>query len=119
MKKLIVFSLLVCGLLCGCKTTWQDSAAKTLVTISQTVDAAMKAWALHVVKDNVPAQEQEVVKAAYMRYQVSFEVAKTAYDVAVVTKDQSALNQVISHLQANQANLLHALKTFGGAIETP
>lgn len=115
--KLLTLSLMVSMLLCGCATTtWQDTTAKTLVTVATTVDAAMKAWAIHVVNDNVPAVNQEPVQQAYVQYQVSFNIAKTTYVTAIANKDNSLVSQVIAQLQANEANLLHAVQAFGGQL---
>src|SRR5262245_43779951 len=87
----------------GCATTpnWQDSYGKILATTAQTVDAAMKGWAMYVVTGNPPADQQAKVKTAYQEYQAAFDVALNAYNASVALKDASLFEQAQAALEAN------------------
>jgi len=107
-------SLVACVslLLCGCTTTWQDSAGKVLATTAQTVDSAMKGWATYVVINKVPEDKQLVVRDSYAKYQTAFETARLAYNAAVINKDQSVWAQASNALAASKSNLLILVQQF-------
>src|SRR6185436_177110 len=111
MRKLLPFVLLL-ALLVGCATSWQNAAGKTLVTTSQTVDAAMKGWAMYVVISNPPVEQQSRVKMAYQQYQLAMDGALKAYNAAVTLQDQSVYVRASAALQASSRNILALIATF-------
>ncbi len=104
--KLLTLTCLVTTLLCGCASNWQTATGKSLATIAQTVDTAMKGWATYVVVAKVQESQQARVRAAYIQYQVAFNTALTAYGGAVSAADQSLLGKTQAALVASQQSLL-------------
>lgn len=111
MKNYLLTLSLVASLLIGC-ATWQDSAGKTLATTAQTVDSAMKGWALYAVRVNPPVTEQIKVRSAYGQYTNSFDVALKAYNLAVLTTNQNVWQASSSVLTASQTALLSLLASL-------
>lgn len=115
MKKLklsILVSLAAIVILFNACATWDQAAGKTLVTTAQSVDAAMKGWAMYVVMSNPPTNQQAEIKAAYIRYQASFDAALKAYNVTVVTKDQGPWQAASAALLSAQTSLLSIITAF-------
>lgn len=109
---LALVALLTLGLL-GC-ASFQTNAGKTLATITQTVDAAMKGWAVYVSLGKSNPQQQAQVKAAYEKYQMAELAAEHAYVALVNTSGQSAWTQAAAVLTACQNDLLAIIKAITG-----
>lgn len=107
-------AILALAFIVGC-ASFQNTASKTLTSIALTVDAAMKGWATHVVKDNVPDSQQTVVKSAYAQYQASMAVAVSAYAAVANGGDKTAWDKALAALQASQGGLIQVIQSFGGA----
>ena len=85
MKQLFLALVLVCAPLaftgstgCGCTTSQQAAAYKTLNIVATSVDAGMKAFADAVVANKVGAATQEKVRTAHGRYQKALGAAVVA-----------------------------------------
>ncbi len=100
--------------LMGCATTWQSSAGKVLSSTALTVDAAMKSWAIYVVKFHPPANQEQKVKEAYEKYQVAMKAACEAYSTAIIAKDQSVWMVASSVLTAASGSLTQLITAFQG-----
>lgn len=108
MKTLFTFTLLAM-LVTGCATTsWQDAAGKSLSTVAQSVDLAMRGWEAYSVRagyaDDSPVELR--VKIAYKQYQLAFNTALQAYNTAVLTKDKTVWEQAALILSQSQSNLV-------------
>lgn len=114
MKTLLKFVYLTAFIvmLSGCATSFQDASGKTLASVAQSVDSAMKSWAMYVVTANPPADQQAKVRDIYTKYQVSFDAALKAYNAAVITKDKTAWEQASAALLSAQASLLSIVQAF-------
>lgn len=93
MKKFIMIPVVLAllALLPAC-ATFKSNAGKTIASTALTVDAAMKGWAAYVVLNNVPADKQAPVRAAYVQYQLAMTAAKDAYVTLMTTGDQAPWN---------------------------
>ena len=116
MKKLIPL-VAVLALLVGC-ATMTTTAGRLLSTTALTVDGAMQGWAMWVAEGQASVEQGVQVKTAYVKYQASMKVAKSAYATLVLNGDKSAWEQAALVLQANEAALLTLTKSFmtGGAL---
>ena len=90
----------------GCKATPQVTAGKTLVTVAQTVDASMTAFAQWVkLKENsaTPVAQPVInqVNTTYQKYVAAMQGARVAYAnaTATATPDMTAFNISLSVLQ--------------------
>ncbi len=107
--------LLLAVMLAGC-ATFQSNAGKSLVTIAQTVDAAMKGWATYAVASGtVTDADHAKVRDAYLKYQACMVTAQAAYQGLAAASDKSAWNQALNALTASQASLLQLLQAFTAA----
>lgn len=111
MRNAIAYLAIMAALLTGC-TSLQSTAGKTLASTALTVDAAMQGWAAWVDKGQAAPDQQQNVRDVYAKYQASMDIAKTAYQTAVATGDQSGWLQAQRILQMNQAALLNLIQTF-------
>ena len=97
-------------LLCGCSTT-QDSTGKSLASIAQSVDSAMKGWAAYAAVNDIRSNNivYTRVQSAYEEYQTAMDAAKKAYNVAVLTKSQSGWIKAAEALTAAQQSLVQLI----------
>jgi hypothetical protein len=110
MKRLLrwlTVTVCITMLLNGCASNnWQTVVGKSLGTIAQSVDSAMKGWATYVVMNNVPDSDQQKVRNVYLQYQVAMQGAQRAYGAAVTANDQSIVTQAMTALSAAQSQIL-------------
>lgn len=112
MKKLIpLIAMLTLFVGCAIFPTWKDAAGKSLATTAQTVDAAMKGWAMYVVTQNPPTNLQAKVRQAYGDYQVSFDAALKTYNVAVTLNNPDVLTPALANLEFSKQNFLGTVST--------
>lgn len=119
MRKLqtLAAALAVAVLATAC-ASMQTTAGRTLSSVALTADATMQGWAMWVAEGQATAQQQEQVKAAYVKYQASMKVAKAAYNTLALNGDQTAWLQASAVLETNQQALLALTRIFmttGGA----
>lgn len=69
------------------------------------VDAAMEGWAVWVVKGQATQEQEDKVRAAYEKYQISMEIASNAYTNSIVTGNRSAWQVAQSILVTNGKNI--------------
>jgi len=110
MKNFFLTALVACYL-CGCATTWQGAAGKSLITIAQTADSAMKGWEAYSVRMGIADNNiREInVQIAYKKYQVAFNTALQAYNAAVISKDKTGWEQASAALVASQSGLVQLI----------
>lgn len=111
MKQLQSLFLVALLMASGC-ATWQDNAGKSLATIAQTVDAAMKSWAIYVNQYPVSDEAQAKVKKTYEQYQSAMAIALSAYNTSVALKDESLYAQASATLTNSKDALLALIKSF-------
>lgn len=114
MKYLKLFSLtaFMSLLLCGCATTsWEQATGKSLASIAQSVDSAMKGWAKYAALRDIRTNNivYTRVQAAYEDYQKAMNGALAAYNAAILSKDQSGWAQAANALSAAQQSLLNLI----------
>ena len=109
--KFILAALLSVSLLCGCATKWQDATGKSLATIAQTVDLAMRGWETYSVRAGLAddSPEELRVRAALRQYQLAFDSSLQAYNAAVKLGSESIWNQSAAALTASQTSLLNLI----------
>jgi hypothetical protein len=98
-------------LLCGCQTTWQDATGKSLASIAQSVDSAMKGWAAYAAAKDIRPDNivHTRVQAAYAEYQLAFSSALSAYNAAVLSNNQSGWLKASEALTAAQQSLVQLI----------
>ena len=96
----------------ACTTTTKGTAAKTLATTAQTVDAAMQGWAAWVVLGKATPQAEAQVRQAYARYQLAMGAARNAYLTLDATGDKDAWAQASILVSSARADLLNLVNEF-------
>ena len=111
---LIGVALLV-TLVTGCKTSEVDKAGKSLATVAQTVDSAMKGWATWVAQGNSNEQEEAKVKALYTKYQSTMAIARNAYSAVAIEgtpESKQIFSNILIALAASQSDILNLINSF-------
>lgn len=94
--------------LVGC-ASFQTTSGKFLASTAQSVDLAMKGWALFVVEGKVTAQQQLNVRSAYAMYQRSMLVASNAWETSLTTADKTLWNSASNSVYFSQQGLVNLL----------
>ena len=95
----------------GC-TTPQNSAGRSLATVTQTVDGAMQGWASWVALGQATAGDEAKVKAVYAKYQLAEQAAERAYLVYTKTGSADPWTAAAASLRASQTDLLNLVKSL-------
>lgn len=112
-----IFALLavvaLTGIVAGCALfgSWQDTAGKTLASISLTTDAAMKGWAKWVVDGHATSGDEAKVKAGYEKYQTALRIAKSAYSEAVTVNNKQVWDNALPLLSATSSEVQTTVAT--------
>ena len=110
MKTFFITAFVAC-FLCGCQTTWQDATGKSLASIAQSVDSAMKGWAAYAAAKDIRPDNivYTRVQTAYVNYQLAFSSALSAYNAAVLSNNQSGWLKASEALTAAQQSLVQLI----------
>ena len=108
MKKLLLFSILIVGLLAGCATP-----GKIIASSSTTVDHAMKAWAVWVVDGHATPEQETKVRALKLKYD-SAEDAAVQANIAFASGDKTRWAAAKAFLMEQQQALLSLVSTLTG-----
>lgn len=99
--------------LLGC-ASFQTTAGKSLVTVTQTVDAAMQGWSIWVNMGKATPDQQAKVRAAYEKYQAVELAAEHAYVALSANPDRAIWQQAYAALLATQGDLVAIITAFKG-----
>jgi hypothetical protein len=109
-KKLIL--MLMATLVCvGCASL-EQTAGKVLSSTAITVDATMQGWAQWVAAGQATPEQEGRVKAAYLQYQMSMQVASSSYQIMVTTNDKTQWEKARDALLANSQTLISLVNSF-------
>lgn len=88
------------------------NAYRTLATTATVVDATMQGWGDYVKAGKSNADEEALVKKAYVAYQVSMRTARVTVESYHLTKDATALSRVLDALDAAKNALIEQIYSF-------
>jgi hypothetical protein len=108
----IALSLVLVATLCAGCATFNSTAGKLLVSTALTVDAAMQGWAQWVIAGQSNPDQELKVKAAYIKYQASMQIAQAAYQTMVVSNDKTYWDKAAEALTSNRVALLALISSF-------
>ena len=111
MKNILLVTLVVCSLLCGCKSQ-QGSAYKTLGTIAITVNAAKHAFYDYRATHPVPAEVEAKAKTTYETYQKSMAIAETVEKQFVANGDNTVWLNALGAVTASGNQFLDLVRVF-------
>lgn len=105
-----IIGLLSLILLIGC-TTVEDTAFKTTGTLAVTVDGAMNGWGDWVRAGRSTPHDEEVVRAAYIKYQDYMSAAKVVVIAYKTNPDANvdAFTRAMDELDVARAALLEVI----------
>lgn len=109
MKRIILLSLMITGLLCGCQTSREQVVFNSLASVAYTVDSSFKGYVDLVVAGKLPTETLPKVGAAYTSFQTAFNAALA---VAQFSKSSIAPQNVIDAASV----VLNSISQAKGAI---
>jgi len=118
---IIVAIMMMVSTFAGCKSTPYKVAATTTIS----VQTAMSLWGAYVSANHPPVEQEQAVKTAYEKWQLSMAIvcdAGKTYAAAqqAGASNQSvllaALEQSITDLDVNKTDLVNLLVSFGVKI---
>lgn len=127
MKKLLIpfLSLLLMAGCFGCGTGPQKVALETVGTTVISVDLAMREWGAYVKLTHPPVSQEEAVKLAYAKYQLSM---ATVCDVGAIyagangqtnlqAQASASLQVAMANAQSEIVDLENLIQSFGMKLE--
>jgi Mrp family chromosome partitioning ATPase len=107
-----LFSLLLLAALLGCATP-EQSAYRTIGTITVSVDGTMNGWGDFVRAGHAEPADEARVKAAYERYQSAMRLARIAVITSKTQPDgASTLQTALATTQAASGQLIGLIQTL-------
>ena len=113
MRKYFAVLSVVFAFAIGCATL-EQSAFRSIGSVSVTVDAAMSGWGDWVRDGQATPQQEDMVRVLYGKYQASMRTANsalTAYRISA-GQNKAELNIALDVLDGSAADLMQLIRSF-------
>lgn len=115
MKKILIITLIVSAILCGCKST-ELVAYRTLGAVAQSVDVAKHVYYDLRATGHVTQEQDVLAKATYIKYQAAMKVAQDAELTfkTSVNKDETVWATAYSAVSASARDFVNLINIIKG-----